>query len=1410
MTRLTRSIFLFMAFYVAIALQFAHAQNVLDPNDPVVTYDPNNPPVQPPDGQIGKWVRTVRMTWNTDMYKAYIYKGLAFRLHFPKTYNPTANDGKKYPIMLFFHGHGEYGPITDNEFHLLHGHQGFDQAIQQGIYDGYVLSAQSTDFFNITDYDRLIQIVNYMIANNKVDPFHITVNGLSQGGQACWEMLSTFPTYISASSPMSWSQTSYTDPTFINKIKYTPNWVFQGTEDTNPYPSITYSVRDAMVAAGANFRLTVYQGVGHGTWWNAWGEPDFWPFNNRAYSSNPWQIGGTKSYWPGAAINATLGLPAGFAAYEWRKDGVLISGATSNTITATSGGVYSARVQRNGMWSEWSPVPVSILPGHYEAEDYTSMFGVQTETTTDAGGGKDVGWIELGDYMDYDINAGSTGTVTLKLRVATPNNGAQLKIKKADGTVLATVNIPNSGGWQTWQTISTPINISSGQQTLRIESSSTAGWNINWFEFSLGSSGNVPPTVNAGSSQTITLPTNSVTLTGTASDPDGSIASYSWTKVTGGAATITSPSSASTTVTGLVQGSYNFRLTVTDNLGASSSSDVTVTVNGNNQPPTVNAGSDQTITLPTNSVSLSGTASDADGSVASYAWSKTAGGAATITSPSSNSTTVTGLVQGTYTFRLSVTDNQGAVSTDDVNVIVNPQPAPGSGTRIEAENWTAMSGVLTEACADAGGTLDVGWIDNGDWMDYTVNVPTAGSYTLNLRIATPNTGAQFLIKNSTGTILTTVNVPTTGGWQVWQTITTNINLVAGTQTIRLQANSAAGWNINWMELVGAAPANQPPTANAGADQTITLPASSVTLSGSGTDPDGSITTYSWTKVSGGAATITAPASASTTVTGLTQGTYTFRLAVTDNSGATATDDVVITVNAAANQAPTANAGLDQTITQPQSSVSLSGSGTDPDGSIASYSWTKVSGVGGTITSPSSAATTVTGLSAGTYVFRLTVTDNSGATASDDVNVVVNSATNQLPTASAGLDQTITLPATLTLSGSGTDPDGTIASYSWTKVSGGSATITSPSAASTTVTGLAAGTYTFRLTVTDNGGATAFDEVNVTVNAAPANQLPIANAGADQSIILPVSSVTLSGSGTDPDGSIASYSWTKVSGTGGTITSPASASTTVTGLTAGSYTFRLTVTDNSGASASDDVVITVNQQPTPTYSKKIEAESYTSTVGTVTTAATTDAGGGQQVGGLDNNDALNYTVDVPYSGTYTVNFRVGATKGGSKLQLLSSSGTLLATINVPNTGTAWQTVSVQVNLTAGIQTFKVIVNKSSGNPVFNWWEINLSSLSGARAAANTRSEVRDISAPERLQLYPMPAKDQLVLELTHSFTGTFHAQVLNFAGAVQKEYNFGRSSGTSRHIIPISSLPKGEYILSVQINGTRESRKFIKI
>src|SRR5258706_20623 len=163
---------------------------------------------------------------------------------------------------------------------------------------------------------------------------------------------------------------------------------------------------------------------------------------------------------------------------------------------------------------------------------------------------------------------------------------------------------------------------------------------------------------------------------------------------------------------------------------------------------------------------------------------------------------------------------------------------------------------------------------------------------------------------------------------------------------------------------------------------------------------------------------------------------------------------MVTVNPAANVAPVANAGGNKSITLPVNSVVLNGSGTDSDGTIAGYSWTKVSGGAATLTNANTASLTASGLVAGTYVFRLTVTDNQGAVGSDDATVTVNPAANVAPVANAGGNRSITLPVnSIVLNGSGTDSDGTIAGYSWTKVSGGAATLTNATTASLTASGL---------------------------------------------------------------------------------------------------------------------------------------------------------------------------------------------------------------------------------------------------------------------------------------------------------------------------------------------------------------------
>jgi predicted esterase len=358
----TRIIGVLLIAFASFTAQQVQAQSVLNPSDSTYTYNSSAPPTQPVWGQPGKWVRTVRLTsWNTNSFKPYIYKSNAFRLKFPKTYNPTAVDGKKYPMLVFFHGMGEgSSSIYDNEYQLYHGGQLFRDAVDNGTFDGYILCMQTGGGWGAQQYEFIRDIINYMVTNNKLDAFRVITNGLSGGAQGTWEMFLTYPTYVASALPMSGVYSAYTSSTIVDKCKFTPIWNFHGGLDGSPSPYTAYQVRDAMLAAGGNYKNTTYPTLGHGTWYTVWAEPDFWPFTKRAYASNPWTLFGRTEFCPGDPINVTVGLVAGFDEYQWRKDGVVIPGATTNTINVTTTGVYDARVRRGTLWSDWSVTPVEI------------------------------------------------------------------------------------------------------------------------------------------------------------------------------------------------------------------------------------------------------------------------------------------------------------------------------------------------------------------------------------------------------------------------------------------------------------------------------------------------------------------------------------------------------------------------------------------------------------------------------------------------------------------------------------------------------------------------------------------------------------------------------------------------------------------------------------------------------------------------------------------------------------------------------------------------------------------------------------------------------------------------------------------------------------------------------------------
>ena len=374
--------------------------------------------------------------------------------------------------------------------------------------------------------------------------------------------------------------------------------------------------------------------------------------------------------------------------------------------------------------------------------------------------------------MDYNVNVATAGTYTVNFRVATTNTGVQFQLRKADGTSLTTVTVPNTGWWQTYQTISAQVTLPAGQQTLRIVTTDAkgSGWNINWWEVVAASTPPPPPPPSptpTPSTSTIRVEAENYTaMSGVQSevtgDPGGGL-DVGWQE---------NNDWMDYSVNVAAAGTYtvNFRA-ATPNAGAQ--------FQLRNASGTVLA----TITLPNT------------------------GGWQTYQTLSAQVT----LPAGQQTLRIVTTDAK--VTGWNLNwweiagaTTATPPPATTTSINIEAESYTNMSGIQTETTGDAaGGGKNVGWQETNDWMDYSVNIPSAGTYTVNFRVATVNTGVQFQVRNAAGTALTTVTVPNTGWWQTYQTVSAQITLPAGQQTLRIITTDAkgTGWNFNWWQITNS-------------------------------------------------------------------------------------------------------------------------------------------------------------------------------------------------------------------------------------------------------------------------------------------------------------------------------------------------------------------------------------------------------------------------------------------------------------------------------------------------------------------------------------------------------------------------------------------------------------------------------
>ena len=479
---------------------------------------------------------------------------------------------------------------------------------------------------------------------------------------------------------------------------------------------------------------------------------------------------------------------------------------------------------------------------------------------------------------------------------------------------------------------------------------------------------NAPPSAHAGSDQKVNEGAT-VELDASASkDSDGSIKSYLWQQVD------SSDYRVDLSATNIAQPSFTapevatdteliFQLTVTDNLGKSSTATVTITVIYN-APPSAHAGADKQVNESA-TVELDGSQStDSDGIIAVAWWQQidSSGHIVTLSAIDANlKTTFTAPeveADTELTFQLTVTDNLGKISTATVTITVlyNAPPiahASASSTKVYAGTTVELYGSQS---ADSDGIIAVAWWQQIDLSGYQVQL-SAIDANLKTTFTAPEVAADTEL--------------------IFQISVTD----------NLGKSSTATVTITVLY-------NVPPSADAGADQSV-IEANKVQLNGSASaDSDGSIASYSWQQVDSSGhdvdlsdANIAKPTFAAPAVAAETN--LTFQLTVTDDAGDTGSDSVVITVFD--DVPPTVDAGIDNN--QSVGTIArLRGSAQHDLHSIVSYLWQETTSFGVDIDRADSANASFvvpTNLNVGDVLrFQLTATDSSGASASASTSITI--------------------------------------------------------------------------------------------------------------------------------------------------------------------------------------------------------------------------------------------------------------------------------------------------------------------------------------------------------------------------------------------------------------------------------------
>jgi len=403
-----------------------------------------------------------------------------YRLLFPLKYSATYAEG--YPLIVMFHGAVErancyynncyhsnwsYDPnvnspaaptssthrLLNNDHNLQQGGKTHldarnlaggklpnDPTVTGRQFPGFVLVPQMFNEWNLYNVQDVIKLVQLVAKKYNIDDNRIYIHGLSIGGYATYEAIKRASWLFAAALPIS----AVNDAGIFShgqqgKVAHIPLWVFQGGKDTAPSPSYTGSLVTNFRNAGAIVKYTVYPDVGHTCWHKAFAEPTFFSWMLTKTKSNIHPSKGITVINTSTGQYPKLMMAEGFFAYQWQKDGVIISGATSNIYVARAPGTYRARFSRvayptSTQWNKWS-APLVV----------TSSSSGRVATAESFGTAEDVREFEILSFP----NPATSNDLTIA--VTTP-----------DSDIPVTVQMFDAVGRRVFMMIETPDRLAAG------------------------------------------------------------------------------------------------------------------------------------------------------------------------------------------------------------------------------------------------------------------------------------------------------------------------------------------------------------------------------------------------------------------------------------------------------------------------------------------------------------------------------------------------------------------------------------------------------------------------------------------------------------------------------------------------------------------------------------------------------------------------------------------------------------------------------------------------------------------------------------------------------------------------------------------------------------------------------------